>query len=115
MLAEPERWILAEQVLFEYYRLLRNPAVLEAPLSAPEALARARFFREEAGCEHCGYDLACWDAAADWLARPAFPARRTFDAVLAATLHANGVTRFFTRNAKDFAGFGWFELVDPSA
>lgn len=33
---EPGDWILADQVLFEYYRLVRNPRVLESPLSGPE-------------------------------------------------------------------------------
>jgi hypothetical protein len=33
--------------------------------------------------------------------------------VLALTLRANGVTRFYTRNVRDFAGAGFAEVVDP--
>jgi len=44
-----------------------------------------------------------------------FPARRTFDLVLAVTLHRNGVETFYTRNPTDFDGFGWFRVVDVLA
>lgn len=36
-LAEPSSWIVADQVWLELYRLLRNPSVLSAPLSATDA------------------------------------------------------------------------------
>jgi len=52
MLAEPCQWILAEQVLWEYYRLLRDPAVLERPLGARAAADRLEFFHDRAGCLH---------------------------------------------------------------
>ncbi len=42
-----------------------------------------------------------------------FPACRTFDAVLALTLRANGVTRFYTRSTRDLAGAGFAEVIDP--
>lgn len=38
-----------------------------------------------------------------------------FDAVLAVTLKAHGVSCFYTRNVKDFAAFDLFEVVDPLA
>jgi hypothetical protein len=46
---------------------------------------------------------------------PSFSARRTFDLVLAVTLRRNGVETLYTRNASDFAAFGWFTVVDPLA
>jgi predicted nucleic acid-binding protein len=36
-LSEPDRWIVADQVYLELYRLLRNPAVLATPLSSADA------------------------------------------------------------------------------
>jgi predicted nucleic acid-binding protein len=113
--AEPEDWILADQVLFEYYRLVRNPAVLAKPLSAAEASRRLHFFRVELGCLHCAYEPRLFDELAALLRGPSFPAASTFDAVLAVTLHGNGVDTFFTRNVKDFERFGWFDVVDPAA
>ena len=42
-----------------------------------------------------------------------FPARRTFDLVLALTLKAQGVTEFYTRNTKDFEDLGFFIVKNP--
>lgn len=64
---------------------------------------------------HCGYDTALWTEMAAWLARPEFPAARTFDLLLAVTLRAAGVRRFYTRNVKDFQPFGFFEVLNPEA
>jgi toxin-antitoxin system PIN domain toxin len=115
MLAAPGQWVIADQVLFEYYRLVRNPAVLARPLSAAEAKKRLGFFRDESGVPHCGYEIALWPEIANQLGRPGFSAARTFDLVLAVTLKAAGVRRFYTRNVRDFRPFGFFEVVDPLA
>jgi predicted nucleic acid-binding protein len=112
---DPLAWTVADQVLFEYYQLVRNPAVLQKPLSSVEAGRRLRFFRDEIGWRHCAYDRACWKDAIDGLSDPSFPARRTFDLVLSVTLRRNGVDTLYTRNASDFAAFGWFTVVDPLA
>jgi toxin-antitoxin system PIN domain toxin len=113
LLATPEEWILADQVLLEYYRLVRNPHVLATPLDALSAWSRVRFFREQAGCLHCGYELSAWADIAEGLQHPSFPPSRTFDLVLAATLRANGVRTFYTRNTRDFSGFGYFKTINP--
>ena len=111
----PTDWILADQVLFEYYRLVRNPAVVAKPLSAAEAAKRLRFFREELGCLHCAYDPAWFSQVHIELGRRAFAPARTFDLVLAITLKNNGVDTFYTRNVRDFAAWKWFSVVDPVA
>jgi len=110
---EPGGWILADQVLFEYYRLVRNPVVLSRPLSAAEAARRLLFFREELGCLHCAYEPRLFSELAALLRAGSFPPARTFDAVLAVTLRSHGVDTFYTRNVKDFERFGWFTVVDP--
>jgi len=112
---EPGEWILADQVLFEYYRLVRNPAVLSRPLSAGEAARRLKFFREELGCLHCCYESRLFEELAELLGAASFAPARTFDAVLAVTLRSHGVDTFYTRNAKDFEPFGWFTVIDPFA
>jgi uncharacterized protein len=113
--AESGEWILADQVLFEYYRLVRNPAVLARPLSAAQAAYRLHFFRVELGCLHCAYEPRLFEELAAMLRAPSFPAGATFDAVLAVTLRGHGVDTFYTRNVRDFERFGWFEVVDPVA
>jgi toxin-antitoxin system PIN domain toxin len=112
---EPGEWILADQVLFEYYRLVRNPTVLARPLSAGQAARRLRFFREELGCLHCAYEPRLFEELAGLLGASSFAPARTFDAVLAVTLRSHGVETFYTRNTKDFERFGWFKLIDPVA
>jgi predicted nucleic acid-binding protein len=113
LLASPSDWIIADQVLLEYYRLVRNPKVLAKPLNAMEAARRIQFFREDAGCLHCGYDTETWDSIWDSLHQDSFIPSRTFDLVLAATLQANDVKVFYTRNTADFIPFGFFEVRNP--
>ncbi len=113
MLSEPGAWILADQVLFEYYRLLRHPRVLARPLSGRDAAEQLRYFRDLAGCYHCGYEISLWPEVIALLDDDNFAPARTFDAVLAVTLRAARVERLYTRNAKDFESLGWFEVTNP--
>jgi len=46
-------------------------------------------------------------------AKPKFPYGRIYDARLAATLRHHGVTRFATRNEKDFCDFGFDRVWNP--
>ena len=115
-LAVLREWIFSDQVLFELYRLLRHPRVMTKPLPAKAALAQIVWFREKTGFLHCGYDDTRW---AGVLAAVAAQGERSgllvHDAVLAETLRAQDVTRFYTRNVADFAGFEFFEAVNPLA
>lgn len=113
ILAEPQEWMLADQVLFEYYRALRNPVILEHPLTAKKAAEQVRFLREEAGCMHCAYSLDLWDSVWPHLSKKALRGIGVFDAILAVTLQANGITQFYTRNVKEFKRFGLFEVINP--
>ena len=109
----PSGWVLADQTLFEFYRCIRNPLILARPLSAPDAAARLQTLRGLPGCRICQHAEAHWPAAIARLEAPDFPYRRTFDAVLVATLLANGVRTFYTHNSKDFVGCGIEKVVDP--
>ena len=42
-----------------------------------------------------------------------FPYQRTHNAVLACTLLKAGITTLYTRNLKDFEGYGFTSLVNP--
>jgi predicted nucleic acid-binding protein len=111
-LKRPHECVIADQVYFELYRLLRNPAVLRRPFDAPTAAALVSWYRDRSGFGRCAWETAFYaDLAAVW-SSGSFPSRRTFDAILAVTLRRNGVIRLFTRNLRDFADCG-FEAVDP--
>jgi toxin-antitoxin system PIN domain toxin len=112
-LNRPADWIVADQVYFELYRLLRNPAVLERPLSASQAWESVDFYRHQSGWMHCCYETSFMSEIIQLLKSEQLPPRRTFDLVLAITLKKHGVKRFYTRNVQDFASLDWFETIDP--
>ena len=110
-LRSPQNCIIADQVYFELYRLLRNPAVVKNPIAAPEAAELVSWYRDRSGFGRCAWEPGFYaDLSASWSAS-SFPSRKTFDAILAITLRRNGVSRLYTRNLRDFTDCGW--LVHP--
>jgi len=109
----PKGWVVADQVYFELYVALRNPKVMERPMSAAQASDHVSTLRNELGLMHCGYSPECWNRAIVSMGADDFPFRRTHDAVLAATLLAHGVKVFYTRNTKDFMAAGFDKIVNP--
>lgn len=55
-LKEREGWIIADQVWFELYRLLRNPLVLKEPLDAGSAASAVAWYRERSGWLSCAWE-----------------------------------------------------------
>lgn len=113
MLESPTQWIISDQVLFEFYRGLRHPKILERPLSHEAALRQISFLREETGVLHCAYETSFWDFlinGEDWRLTKG---SHIFDRVLGITLLKNGVKTFYTRNTKDFETFRFENLVNP--
>ncbi|MEN8164132.1 MAG: TA system VapC family ribonuclease toxin [Acidobacteriota bacterium] len=104
--------IICELVLVELYLLLRNPAVLSAPLSASQAVAVCQAFRTNPRwrlIENAPVMLRVWqDAEAQDFAR-----RRIIDLRLALTLQHHGVDEFATANLKDFQGVGFERVWNP--
>ena len=109
----PAEWVIADQVYFELYVALRNPKVMTNPLAATEAADHVSLLRNEMGIMHCSYGPGCWQEAWKNLRAGDFPFRRTHDAVLAATLLAQGVKTFYTRNTKDFLSSGIPKVINP--
>lgn len=109
----PEDWVVSDQVYFELYVALRNPKVMERPMSAAQASNHIATLRNELGIMHCGYLPESWNRAILQMKVDDFPFRRTHDAVLAATLLAHGVKTFYTRNTKDFLAAGFDKVVNP--
>ena len=114
-LAEPDSWIMAEQVWFELYRLLRNPNVLRRPLTAVQAADLVVWYRNRSGWKQCAWTPPSMRSLDSLWRKERFPMRRSFDAVLSVTLKTYGVTTLYTRNTRDFVDFGFFELIDPVA
>jgi predicted nucleic acid-binding protein len=113
MLAHPTEWILADQVLWEFYKALRHPKVLQKPRTASQAAAHVRFLRVQSGVACCAGEISQFAEVAALLERPRFPYQRTHDAVLGVTLRRHGVKVFYTRNGTDFADCGLPKIVNP--
>ncbi len=111
-LQERGEWVVADQVWFEFYKALRNPRVFRFPLSAPDAGRRVGELRDRAGLGHCHYLPVAFPDILTRLSAHDYPYQRTHDTVLAATLRANGVKLFYTRNVRDFADAG-FQVENP--
>lgn len=109
---------LSEFVLSEVYLHLRNPAVLDDPLSPPEAVAVIQGYRQHPRWRVLGFPprsrdlhIALWQAAA----APAFARRRIYDLRFALCLQAFGVTDFATANVKHFEDLGFTRVWNPLA
>jgi uncharacterized protein len=107
---------LSEFVLTEFYLLIRNPAVLPHPLTAPEAVAVVQRYRQHPRWKLLGFPptsrdfhAALWKRAAELgCAR-----RRIYDTRIALSLRAFGVTEFATANVKDFKDMGFKRVWNP--
>jgi toxin-antitoxin system PIN domain toxin len=115
-LHESDDVVISEFMLVEFYRLLRNSAVAKNPLGAAQAAAVIGIYRAHPRWRVVGFsrdDRAVHDAMWKIAARPGFAHRRIYDARLALTLQAHGVTRFATHNTADFTGLGFAQVFDP--
>lgn len=107
---------LSEFVLTELYLLLRNPAVLAHPLTAPEAVEVLQSYRQHPCWKIIGFPPESRELHAElWqrVAAPGFARRRIYDTRTALSLHAFGVTEFATANVKDFEGFEFEKVWNP--
>lgn len=107
---------ISEFILAELYVLLRNPAVLRAPLNGIEAAEVIRIYRSHPRWRLIGFPgesrtihNELWNLAKS----PNFATRRIYDARAALTMTSQGVTDFATVNLKDFQGLGFKKLWNP--
>ena len=112
-----ENVALSEFVLTEFYLLLRNPAVLKKPLSAPDAVKVIQSYRQQPRWRVLGFPPTSREIHTDlWqqAATPGIARRRIFDTRTALCLRAFGVSEFATANVKDFEGFGFQKVWNPA-
>ncbi|MDA0323827.1 MAG: PIN domain-containing protein [Verrucomicrobia bacterium] len=104
--------VICELVLVELYLLLRNPVVVNRPLSAASAVAVCTGYRQNPRwrvVENATVMERVWGQAST----AGFARRRIIDARLAFTLQHHGVTEFATANMKDFEGLGFARVWNP--
>ena len=109
---------VSEFILTEFYLHLRNPAVLQSPLTAPEAVAVIGSYRKHPRWKTLGFPPRSRELHDDLWQRAAtrdFARRRIYDTRVALCLTAFGVTDFATLNLKDFQGCGFTRVWNPLA
>jgi len=108
---------ISEFVLAEWYRLLRNPAVVfPKPLSAQKAAAVIQAYRNHPAWRCVGFpgdSRSMHDRLWEKASQNQFAYRRLYDARTALTLIDQGVTDFATSNIKDFEGLGFRRVWNP--
>ncbi len=117
-LHEADNVVISELILAEFYRLLRNPAVLKEPLTPEEAVEVIETYRSHPRWRLMGFPAesrSVHDALWQMARRRDFAYRRLYDARAALTMTAQGVTDFATVNVKDYEGFGFRRVWNPIA
>lgn len=107
---------ISEFILAELYGLLRNPAVLERPLAAAEAVEVIQTYRRHPRWRLIGFpseSRPLHDAMWAQATTRDFAFRRLYDIRSALTLTAQGVTEFATANVKDFKDIGFRRVWNP--
>ena len=117
-LSRDENVVISELVLTEFYRLLRNPTVMDKPFSAPQAAEAVLTYRQHPRWRLVGlppdsrsFHDELWDIAG----RRSFPAKRLYDSRITLSLLSQGVTEFATANIKDFKVSGFRRVWNPLA
>jgi predicted nucleic acid-binding protein len=117
-LSDREDVALSEFVLTEFYLLLRNPAVVSKPLTAPQAAAVIQGYRRHPRWKVLGFppdSRAIHARLWEFASQPGIARRRLYHARTALCLRAFGISEFATANVKDFEGFGFSRVWDPVA
>lgn len=104
---------LAPQVLAEFIHVVTDPRRFQRPLTAAEAISKARFWWEAAEVQHVVPTGESTVLFLDWMQRHQLGRKRILDTQLAAVLWSAGVRTVLTSNPADFQAFG-FQLLVPS-
>lgn len=115
-LADRKDVVISEFVLIEFYICLRNPAILNSPLSATQAVNLIEHFRRNSNWRVVGFNensLAIHNQLWVLAKNNHFGRRQIIDYRLALSLIGHGVKDFATVNTKDFKGIGFKRVWNP--
>lgn len=104
---------MAPQVLAEFVHVVTDANRFAQPLSAADALTRAEMWWMAAEVKQVVPDAATLTAFFGWMRNYQLGRKRILDTLLAATYQVAGIGSVLTTNARDFAVFGHFQIVQP--
>ena len=106
--------VLCELILIELYMALRNPAIFPKPYSASQSASYCQKLKTNPQWRYIDYEPTVSSKLWEWAKATNQGFRQMIDARIALTLQHHGVDEFATANIKDFSGFGFKKLWDPS-
>ena len=99
--------VLTPQVLAEFIHVVTDPRRFQRPLTADQALGKARFWWDAAEVRHLFPSDDSTVLFLDWMQRHHLGRKRILDTQLAAVLWTAGVRQILTGNPDDFQVFGF--------
>ncbi|MGE4090955.1 MAG: type II toxin-antitoxin system VapC family toxin [Candidatus Binatia bacterium] len=103
----------SSQVLAEFYAVVTNPKRVSPALDSKAALQRIDEIRSLPGLILLPLPLDVVDRWMALIRRHPVTRQHIFDVQLVATMLANGVTRLYTFNVKDFLAFSEITVIEP--
>lgn len=113
LVALDEQFALNPDVLSEFVHTVTDPKRFPTPLSMPDALSRAEYWRTTRESTLVLPTIAGTKLFIEWMNQFRLGRKRLRDTMLAASYFSAGVTRIVTLNAKDFRVFECFEIIEP--
>jgi predicted nucleic acid-binding protein len=104
---------VSSQVFAEFYAVVTNPRRVSPALDSKAALQRIDEVRSLPGLTILPVPVDVIDRWMTLLRRHPVTRQRIFDVQLVATMLANGVTRIYTFNLKDFQPFPEITVIQP--
>jgi predicted nucleic acid-binding protein len=106
---------IAPQILAEFIHVATDPRRFAQPLGTAEAWQIAVQWWTASEVVHVFPDDAATKQFLDWLQQFSLGRKRLLDTFLAATYLQAGIRSLLTNNPNDFAVFGVFTCITPSA
>lgn len=105
---------LNPDVLSEFLHVVTDPKRFDDPLSMDDAVRRALVWWSAKDITRVFPTIESTVLSLEWVNQHRLGRKRLRDTMLAAAYFSAGVTRIVTLNAKDFAVFGGFEIIEPT-
>ena len=104
---------IAQQVLAEFVHVVTDGKRFAQPLSIEQAMARAEMWWTAPEVTQVVPDAVTLTTFFSWMRTYQLGRKRILDTLLAATYGVAGIGSVLTTNARDFAIFGQFQIIQP--
>ncbi len=115
LVAAGDRIAIAPQILAELIHVVTVPRRFSQPLSMEESQQIAEQWWTAIEVDRAFPDDAATQQFLAWLQQFSLGRKRLLDTLLAATYHQAGIQSILTTNPADFAVFGIFSCITPTA